>query len=313
MALRTGFAHDDRYLAHDTGAGHPERPDRLRAVMEALENSAVRERVTEIAPAAATVDEVCYVHVPEYVEEVRAMSASGGGYLDQDTPICDASYDIALLAAGGVLRCVDAVVEGRVDNAFALVRPPGHHARPGHGMGFCLFNNVAIAARHAQRSHGISRVLIVDWDVHHGNGTQDAFYEDGSVFYFSTHQYPLYPGTGRAEERGRGAGAGTTLNVPLASLSGDDDYREAFETLLIPAASAFQPELVLISAGFDAHTLDPLAGMDVTTDGFGLLTDIVSGIAAEWCGGRIVSALEGGYSLSGVSSSVVAHLERLGQ
>ncbi len=311
MPTKTALVHSPRYLTHDTGVGHPERAERLEAVLDALDSGPLRDRLVSLEPTAASVEAVRAVHDGDYVDRVRELAGMGGGHLDYDTPICPESYDVALLSAGGVLTAVDAISEGRVDNAFALVRPPGHHARPSQGMGFCLFNNVAIAARHASRERGLSRVLIVDWDVHHGNGTQEAFYEDGSVFYFSTHQHPLYPHTGLAGERGQGLGDGTTLNVPLPSWSGDDDYRRVFETQLVPAAEQFRPDLVLISAGFDAHELDPLAGMEVTTEGFGVLTDIVRGIAEDMCGGRLVSALEGGYSLTGVASSAVCHLEHL--
>ncbi len=311
MPRKTALVYSQRYLSHDTGVGHPERAERLEAVLEALNGSPLRDRLVSLEPTAAPVEAVQAVHDGEYVGRVSELAGRGGGRLDYDTPICPESYDVALLSAGGVMTAVDAVLDGRVDNAFALVRPPGHHARTSQGMGFCLFNSVAIAARHATRERGLSRVLIVDWDVHHGNGTQEIFYEDGSVFYFSTHQHPLYPHTGRAEERGQSLGDGATLNVPLPSRSGDDDYRRVFETQLVPAAEESRPDLVLISAGFDAHELDPLAGMEVTTEGFGVLTDIVRGIAEDMCDGRLVSALEGGYSLTGMASSAVRHLEHL--
>ncbi|MCG8625860.1 MAG: histone deacetylase, partial [Proteobacteria bacterium] len=214
---------------------------------------------------------------------------------------------IALLSTGGVLRAADTVATGTVQNAFAMVRPPGHHATPNQSMGFCLFNNIAIAARYLQREHGAGKVAIVDWDVHHGNGTQDIFYEDDSVFFFSIHQSPLYPGTGSSYEQGSGKARGTNLNVPMPAGSGDNEYITVFTDILIPALQAFSPEFTLISAGFDAHYLDPLANIELTADGFATLTDLI----LEFAGGRVISALEGGYSLEGVSESVVAHVERL--
>jgi len=231
--------------------------------------------------------------------------------LGYDTPLSAESYDVALLSAGGVLAAVDAVVDGDVQHAFSCGRPPGHHATPTQAMGFCLFNNIAVAARYAQREKGLPRILIVDWDVHHGNGTQDAFYDDGDVFFFSIHQSPLYPGSGTSAERGVGAGEGATLNAPVPAGSVDADYIAIFEETLIPVAREFSPDLVMISAGFDAHEDDPLAGVHITTDGFAQLTRLARDIAEEQCGGRIVSTLEGGYSLRGLSASVVAHLQAL--
>ncbi|MBM3214612.1 histone deacetylase [Candidatus Poribacteria bacterium] len=310
---KTGIVYHDDYLLHDTGFGHPERRQRLEAIWEVLPSSSVGGKLVRIVARPALPDELAYIHSASHIADIRKISERGGGLLDYDTPIDSRSYEIALLSVGGVLSAVDAVLGGEVDSCFACVRPPGHHATPSRGMGFCLFNNVAIAARHAQRRHGIDRVLIVDWDVHHGNGTQDAFYSDGSVFFFSVHQHPLYPGTGMAQERGDGDGFGATLNAPLPARSGDEDYVAVFWSRLVPAAREFQPELILISAGFDAHEADPLGGMRVTTHGFGALTSIVRELADELCGGRIVSSLEGGYSLDGLSSSVVEHLARLSE
>jgi acetoin utilization deacetylase AcuC-like enzyme len=233
--------------------------------------------------------------------------------LDPDTCISPDSYRVALLAVGGALLAVDQVVEGRPDNAFVALRPPGHHAERERAMGFCLFNNVAIAARYAQRRYGLKRVLIVDWDVHHGNGTQHTFEDDPSVLFFSTHQFPFYPGTGRTSERGTGAGLGYTLNVPLAAGCGDNEYRQVFEKILYPAAQAFEPQLVLVSAGFDAHRNDPLASMNVTEDGYAHMTSIVRDIAERYCEGRLVSLLEGGYNLEALAHSVERHLHVLGQ
>ncbi|GIX06371.1 MAG: histone deacetylase [Candidatus Poribacteria bacterium] len=311
MASTTAFLYRDEYLKHETGFGHPERPARLLAIQEALDSSGLRSQLTPVEPRNATLEEIAAVHQERYIERVRAIAQGGGGHLDYDTVISPQSFEIALLAAGAVLSGIDAVLSGKVDNAFACVRPPGHHATPDRGMGFCLFNNVAIGARYAQRAHGIERVLIVDWDVHHGNGTQDTFYTDPSVFYFSIHQHPLYPGTGMESERGAGAGEGTTLNVPVPPGSTDEDYYRAFEEKLLPAARRFRPDLILISAGFDAHESDPLASIYLTAEAFGRLTAYVRELAEECCGGRIVSALEGGYSLHGLSTSVVEHLKGL--
>jgi acetoin utilization deacetylase AcuC-like enzyme len=221
------------------------------------------------------------------------------------------SLTAAYLAAGGTLAAVDAIMKRQVDHVFCAVRPPGHHAEAGRAMGFCLFNNVAIAARYMQKNHGLTRVLIVDWDVHHGNGTQHSFEDDPSVLYFSTHQYPHYPGTGRATEQGRGAGQGFTINVPMEAGEGDDEYRAVFHKSLVPAADDFKPEFVIISAGFDAHKDDPLASMGLTESGYADLTDIVAGIAKRHANGRILSSLEGGYNLTALAASVEVHISRL--
>ncbi len=307
---KTGFAYHSDYLKHDTGRGHPERPDRVRASLQALQTSGFWTELHQITPTPATIDQSCYVHTRAYVDRVK-QHCEHEMLLDDDTPVVQESFDVALMSTGGVLRAVDAVMAGTVRNAFALVRPPGHHAIPNRSMGFCLFNNVAITARYLQREHGIDKVAIVDWDVHHGNGTQDTFYADASVFFFSIHQSPLYPGSGAVDERGSGDAVGTTLNAPMRPVSGDDAYIEVFKTVLKPALLDFSPDFVIISAGFDAHQLDPLASINMTAEGFGILTDIVTEIAAETAEGRLVSALEGGYSLRGLSESLVAHVERL--
>ena len=312
MTQKTGFAYHPDYLNHDTGPGHPERPDRLRASLAALQQSSVWEQLHRIEPTPASVAQIAYAHNPAYSEHIR-LHCEREIPLTYDTTVCHESFDIALLSTGGVLRAADAVATGVVQNAFAMVRPPGHHATPGQSMGFCLFNNIAVTARYLQREHGVGKVAIVDWDVHHGNGTQDIFYEDESVFFFSIHQSPLYPGTGSSRERGSGKAHGTTLNVPMSPGSGDDEYTKVFTDILIPALRDFSPEFLLISAGFDAHYLDPLAGTGLTADGFATLTDLMLAFAEETASGRVVSALEGGYSLEGISESVVAHVERLVQ
>ena len=310
MTQKTGFAYHPDYLNHDTGPGHPERPDRLRASLAALQQSGVWDQLHQIEPTSASVEQIAYAHNPAYSEYIR-QHCEKEIPLTYDTTVGFESFDIALLSTGGVLRAADAVAAGEVKNAFAMVRPPGHHATPGQSMGFCLFNNIAITARYLQREHGVGKVAIVDWDVHHGNGTQDIFYEDESVFFFSIHQSPLYPGTGSSRERGSGKGRGTTLNVPVPAGSGDAEYVKVFTDILIPALRDFSPEFLLISAGFDAHYLDPLAGTELTANGFATLTDLMLAFAEETTSERVVSALEGGYSLEGVSESVVAHVERL--
>jgi acetoin utilization deacetylase AcuC-like enzyme len=301
----TAIVYHPDYLLHDTGS-HPERKERLTAIMQLIEEAGIDLR--RIKPEPASIEEIRYVHDPDYITKVMEYSEREIP-LDPDTILCKDSYHAALLAAGGMIRAVDLAAGG--EKAFALVRPPGHHALPDRGMGFCLFNNLAIGARHAQKI-GYDRVLIVDWDVHHGNGTQYTFYDDPSVFYFSVHQYPHYPGTGSSDETGAGAGQGYTLNVPLPGGSGDAAYTRAFEENLMPAALRFDPDIVLVSAGFDAHIDDPLAGMAVTTEGFREMASIVSSIADRCCEGRLAITLEGGYDLHALSHSVVGVLEVMG-
>lgn len=306
----TALIADPLYKAHDTGAGHPESPQRYDAVMEAL--APIAGSLSRIKPRAATVDEIALVHTHKYIETAERDIVSGRAELSTgDTNVSERSYDVALEAAGGVLNAVDAVVSGFANNAFCAVRPPGHHARPNQGMGFCVFNNVAIAARYAQHHHGLAKVLIVDWDVHHGNGTQDTFYEDGSVFFFSTHQWPWYPGTGPASETGDGSGKGATMNRPFPAGSGKAQIVEAFREDLQRAADAFKPELVFISAGFDSRAGDPLGGFTLGDSDFRTLTKLMLEIAGEHANGRLVSVLEGGYNLSGLASAASTHVRTL--
>ena len=308
----TGIVYHPAYLEHDMGAGHPESPNRLRAIMQQLERSGTADRLTKIEPRSAEEEWVTQVHNPSYVTALNAhQPASGRVSLDPDTSMSPGSLPAAYLAAGGALAAVDAIMRGKVEHAFCAVRPPGHHAESGRAMGFCLFNNVAIAARYVQKKHGLSRVLIVDWDVHHGNGTQHSFEQDPSILFFSTHQYPHYPGTGRESERGTGAGEGFTINVPMEAGDGDDEYQAIFLNVLLPAAEAFKPEFVIISAGFDAHRDDPLASMGLTEAGYSALTGLVAGIARRHACGRLLSALEGGYNLTALAASVDAHLNAL--
>jgi len=308
---RTGIVYSPVYKKHLTGAGHPERPERCDAIMEALASD---KQLTfkSIEPRAATDAEIRTCHTEGYLATVKRDITSGAGSLSTgDTAVCKDSLAAALLAAGGTLSAVDAVFESKAKNAFCVVRPPGHHATPMKGMGFCVFNNAAIAARYAQKKHKIAKVMIVDWDVHHGNGTQDIFYEDGSVFYFSTHQSPWYPGTGRADETGAGKGKGCTLNCPFPAGAGKNEIVGAFKDKLLPAAEKFKPELVLISAGFDSRIGDPLGRFRLTDDDFRELTLIMMGVAREHAGGRIVSMLEGGYNLEGLASASAAHVNAL--
>jgi acetoin utilization deacetylase AcuC-like enzyme len=306
---RTGFVYHPDYLKHDMGPAHPESPERLRAIVSRIQETGTLSRLTRIDPFVASDDWISQVHSRSYVEELKRRAPTTGRVsLDPDTFVSPGSIPAAYLAAGGALAGVDAIVSGSVDHVFCAVRPPGHHAEHDHAMGFCLFNNVAIAARYAQQRYKLTRVLIVDWDVHHGNGTQHSFYRDASVLFFSTHQYPHYPGTGRASEVGEGGGKGSTINVPMAAGQGDDAYREVFETMLRPAADAFQPEFIIISAGFDAHRDDPLASMTLTEDGYADLTRMVLDMAKRHSQGRVLSCLEGGYHLPALAASVDRHL-----
>ena len=305
--MQTGYVYHDDYLKHDTGL-HPENGGRLNAIMSGLKESPYFSRLILIEPVSAKTYQINYIHTYDLIRTVRDFSSSEM-HLDPDTPTCKRSYEIALLAAGGVISAVDAVMDG-MDSVFALVRPPGHHAEPDRSMGFCLFNNIAIAARHALKK-GLEQVLIVDWDVHHGNGTQEAFYEDNSVLYFSIHQYPHYPGTGSVNETGEGDGSGYNINVPLQSGAGDPDYLYIFNEILVPAARKFKPDIIFVSAGQDGHRDDPLAGMNLTSEGFGQMTGAVRSLADELCGGRLVLALEGGYDHRALSSSVNSIFETL--
>jgi acetoin utilization deacetylase AcuC-like enzyme len=310
--LHTGLVADPICKLHDTGWGHPECPSRYDAAFRGLCAHGLIDLLEKIPCREALDRELELCHTPEYIDRVRAEVAAGANTLSTgDTEISTGSLPAALYAVGGTLNATDAIFAGRVKNAFCLIRPPGHHATADRGMGFCLFNNAALAARHAQVEHGAQRVAIVDWDVHHGNGTQDIFYDDASVFYFSVHQAPLYPGTGARDETGIGAGRGTTLNVPLPAGAGRAEIFAAFDTELGPALDRFRPDFLIVSAGFDSRIDDPLGAFTLTDDDFAWLTDWVVRVARAHCGGRLLSVLEGGYNLSGLASAVAAHVRRL--
>ena len=308
----TVFIYDPRYKRHDTGPQHPERPERMDAILAWLERVELAGRLPSVAPRPATQQELSACYGQAYIDLVRCEVMAGDRQLSTgDTVISPASLDVAVLAAGGALAAVDAVVEGRAQNAFCAIRPPGHHASSAWGMGFYIFNNVALAARYAQQTHSIGKVAIVDWDVHHGNGTQNIFYEDPSVFFFSTHQSPWYPYTGPADETGQGAGLGTTMNFPFAAGAGRPQIVGAMQDKLLPALQQFKPELILISAGFDSKLGDPLGRFELTDPDFVDMTRLVMTIAREHCQNRVVSILEGGYSLEGLASAVAAHIRTL--
>ncbi len=312
MASRTGIAYNEAFLDHDTGPGHPERPARLSSLVGHIRSTGIWNELQHLIIDPAPEEAILRVHTREHLAEMKAACRDGGGRLDDgDTVVVRASIDAAMLAAGAVMAAVEAVIPGVLKNAFCAVRPPGHHAESGRAMGFCLFNNVAVGARYALDRYGLKRVAIVDWDVHHGNGTQEIFYADPSVFYFSLHQHPLYPGTGARTERGTGDGHEYTLNIPLPAGSGHDDYIAAFRRDILPALDAYRPGLIMISAGFDAHRLDPLAQMALTEESFSEMTRLLMDAADRYCGGKIVSVLEGGYHLDALSTSAEAHLRAL--
>jgi acetoin utilization deacetylase AcuC-like enzyme len=308
--MSTAIVSSPLRTAHDEPE-HVEQAARLAAINAAIDASGLRRDLSELAPRAATSEQILAAHHPRVLEVVRRLSARGAVWLDQDTYLTEGSFDAACMAAGAAIQAVEAVVSGQASNAFALVRPPGHHATPMRSMGFCLFNNVAIAAHHAFDQLGINRVAIVDYDVHHGNGTQDCFYDDGRVLYCSTHASPLYPETGEAHEHGHESGYGTTLNVPLPHGTGNLGLFQVYDELLLPAIRDFVPQLILVSAGFDGHWADPLGPLTLSVAGYAALTQRLVSLAEEICGGRIVLVLEGGYDPSALGACVVAALRVL--
>ena len=302
--MKTGIVKDRRYLEHKMGAFHPESPQRLQVIYEMLEKEKALSSLITIAPRPASEDEITLIHTKSYFNEIKETAGKDRVYLDPDTSTSPRSFEAALLAAGGLLEAADMVMGGKIQNGFALVRPPGHHAETSQARGFCIFNNVAVAAQYLIKKHGLKRILIVDWDLHHGNGTQNAFYSRRDVLYFSTHQFPHYPGSGFWSEVGSGNGEGFTVNVPLAPGKTDDDFRFIFRRLLVPIAKAYKPEFILVSAGFDIFAGDPLGGMEVSVQGFGALAAELMGLAGETAGNRLLLTLEGGYNLSGLRDGV---------
>jgi acetoin utilization deacetylase AcuC-like enzyme len=302
--METAYVYDPIYLEHDLPS-HPENARRLKQILSTLGETGMLARLTLLEPRPATAEELQRVHTAAHIERVQHVAQAGGGYLDPDTYVSPRSFEAALMAAGGLVQATEAVLAGAVANGLALLRPPGHHATATRGMGFCLFNNVAVAARAVLAGEEVARVFIVDFDVHHGNGTQDAFSSDPAVFYASTHQYPHYPGTGRWEETGIGAGEGTLLNVPLSAGVGDAGYAQIFAELVWPLAERFHPDLILVSAGYDAHWSDPLAQMTLSLTGYAGLGQELVHMAEQLCDGRIVFTLEGGYQLDVLACGVL--------
>ncbi len=311
--VTTIFGYDDKFLEHRTGK-HPERPVRLTCIVEKLQSNGHWDQLQSIADRVEPDEWIRQIHTKEYIQRLKAACDEGLGFIDcPDSAISPESYEVAREAVAMTLATCDRIISGRADNAFLALRPPGHHAERDRSMGFCLFNNVAVACRYLQKRHGLTRILILDWDVHHGNGTQHSFESDNTVFYCSLHQHPatLYPGTGWPEEIGKGLGRGTTLNLPLEPGAGDKECLEMFRVNFLPAAQIFRPEFILISAGFDGHVRDPLAQINMTNEGFRTLSREIKALAREYCAGRLLSLLEGGYELEALSQCVAEHVEVL--
>jgi acetoin utilization deacetylase AcuC-like enzyme len=309
---RTALIHHPVFLEHDSGPAHPECPERLTSILNAIESGPRHDGLVALTPSAAQESDLITVHSAKHIEAVRSWSGAGRPVaITDDTLVSQRTFEAAIHATGAALLAVDEVMTGRVAHAFSIHRPPGHHAEYEQCMGFCYFNHVAVAARHLQQRHGLERVAIIDWDVHHGNGTQHCFEEDPSVYFFSVHEHPLYPGTGLHEERGIGAGQGHTLNIPVPSGHGDADYERIFVDELRPAIDAFRPQFILISAGFDAHERDPLSSIRLSEQGFERMTEIVVELAQQHCQGRLVSLLEGGYDHQATAASAATHLNTL--
>jgi len=308
--MKVGFVYDPIYLKHDTGH-HVENAGRLEAIISHLERTGLKQQLTPIKPRAAPIEEIALVHNKQYISHVQEVAQRGGGWLDSDTVMSPDSYEAALYAAGGAIEAAEAVMEGEVNSAFALVRPPGHHASAQRAAGFCLFNNVAIATKYALAKYKLGRIAIIDFDVHHGNGTQDIFYDNPQVLYVSTHESPFYPGTGWIEETGIDAAEGTTINIPLPAGCGDAEYLRVFEQIIVPASRRFHPQLIIVSVGCDIHWADGIALMQVSTTGVGQMVRIIKGLADELCSGRLVFCLEGGYNLDALAASVKATFDVL--
>jgi acetoin utilization deacetylase AcuC-like enzyme len=299
------------FLEHQTGRGHPERPERLSHAFEHLASTKLPDRCERGQWTPLDLDSLAVVHTREHAEKIQAFAEHGGGRIDADTAVSPRSYEVAASAGGAAVAATDAVLNGPDRRALCLVRPPGHHATRDRAMGFCLFNNIALAAQRAITRHKLDRVLIVDWDVHHGNGTQDIFYSDPHVMFFSIHRYPFYPGTGAASESGAGPGLGFTRNEPVALGTPRDEYRARFEKALTESAEKIRPQLVLISAGFDAHVEDPIGSLGLEIEDFEQMTQSVIDVAKSYCEGKIVSVLEGGYNVPVLARCIAAHLEKL--
>ena len=307
---KTAVVVDEEYLKHQPGASHPERPERVKVLLD-LADELDRGQFQRLAPKPANRADIEATHGREYVRLIEATAAHDAYALDGDTITCRDSFAVSVLAVGGFLNLIDAIAAKEVANGFALVRPPGHHALRQRAMGFCLFNTMAIGAEYVKRVHGAKKIMIMDWDVHHGNGTQDAFYDDPSVLFISTHQFPFYPGSGAINETGAGAGAGFTINIPLPAGCADAEYLEVFQEIVVPAAERFEPDWILVSAGFDPHWRDPLAGMAVTETGFGAMAKRLLALAEKFSGARIAFLLEGGYDLAALKNSVAVVLNAM--
>jgi len=303
--MTTAYLFDSVYLQHDTGWGHPEKPERLMHISIAMSEAPYYDNLLKLTSALPEMRHIEAIHSRSYINRVKKEIQGGIQYLDSmDTAVCSHSFDVALKAAGGSLAMCDAIMEQRAINGFCALRPPGHHAERDYAAGFCIFNNIAIAARYLQNRHGVSKIAIVDWDVHHGNGTQHSFEQDDTILYISLHEYPHYPGTGSASECGSGAGKGCTINIPMRAGSSDQEYLSAFRNSVIPSLDSFKPEIILISAGFDAHRNDPLSSIRLSSGTFGEFTGMLMAVAGVHCNGRIISFLEGGYNLQALGESV---------
>ena len=308
---KTGVVRHDLYKQHLSNCPHVESPQRLQVIYDMLDGADMAGRFVSISPRPATHDELAWVHSDSHIKRVAGTDGKTGMWLDADTQTTPLSYEAAKLAVGGLFSLVDKIFDGTIKNGFALVRPPGHHAERDHAMGFCLFNNVALGARYAMNIYGVKKILIVDWDLHHGNATQNTFYSEAAVLYFSTHQFPYYPGSGNLTEVGQGDGKGFTVNVPLSPGHGDVDFFQIFKQILVPIARAFKPELIFVSAGFDTYAGDPLGGMKVTPQGYAAMTRLIMNIAKTCASERVAITLEGGYHLTGLTESVRAVLREL--
>lgn len=304
----TGFVLDRRFEEHDTGRGHPERPERIGVLLESV---VAQPGLRQVEPRLATAEEITLVHEEAHFARVAATRRLSSYAFDADTPVCSDSFQTACLAAGGVLALIDAVMSGQIRNGFAFVRPPGHHAESNRAMGFCLFNNVAIGAAYLRERHGLERILVMDWDVHHGNGTQHSFEREPGVLYISTHRFPFYPGTGALDETGSRDGEGFTVNIPLVGGFGNAEYLDAFQRVVEPIAMRYEPDFVIISAGFDPHAFDPLGGMGVTEQGFAMMARSLLRVAEASAAGRCVAVLEGGYDLRALRNSSLQVLDEL--